>query len=119
MTETQSPAGRPERRTSEQWAERVRNYEASGQSQRAFCAERGIGQSSLRYWKRRLEQGSGIEDTRTSGSTRLVPVKLVEEAAGLADSGLVVVSQRGIRVEIARQFDAATLARVLATLAAA
>jgi len=46
-------------------------------------------------------------------------VRLVEEAAGLADSGLVVVSQRGIRVEIARQFDAPTLARVLATLAAA
>ncbi len=119
MTETQSPAGRPERRTPEQWTELVRNYEASGQSQRAFCAERGIGQSSLRYWKRRLEQGLGIQNTRTSRSTRLVPVKLVEEAAGLADSGLVVVSQRGIRVEIAREFDAPTLARVLATLAAA
>ena len=119
MTETQSPAGRPERRTSELWAELVRNYEASGQSQRAFCAERGIGQSSLRYWKRRLEQGSGIEDRLTSRNTRLVPVKLLEEAAGSLNSSLVVVSQRGIRVEIAREFDAPTLARVLATLAAA
>jgi len=94
----------------------VRDYEARGQSQWAFCIERGIGQSSLRYWKRRLEQGSRIEDRRTSGNPRLVPVKLLGEPAGSADSGLAVISRRGGRVEIARGFDAATLARVLATL---
>jgi len=119
MTETQSPAGRPERRTPEQWEEVVKDYEASDRSQRAFCAERGIGQSSLRYWKRRLEQGSGTEDAPIAKGTRLVPVKLVEDASAPAHSGLTVVTPGGVRVEIARGFDAPTLACVLATLEAA
>ncbi len=119
MTEIENPAGRPERRTPERWAKLVQDYERSGQSQRAFCAERGIGQSSLRYWRRRLEQGYETEDGSTPRRTRLIPVKLVEEAVGSAGSGVALISRRGIRVEIARGFDAATLARVLASLEAA
>jgi hypothetical protein len=38
---------RLERRAPEEWAALVKEYEASGQSQRGFCAERGIGQSKL------------------------------------------------------------------------
>ena len=47
--------GRPEQRSREQWAALVKEHAASGQSQRAFCAARGIGQSTLRYWRRRLQ----------------------------------------------------------------
>ena len=107
------------RRTPQQWARLVEEYEASGQSQRRFCAGHGIGQSSLRYWRRRLGQGSGAEGAQGSTGVRLVAVKVIEDTLVLADSGLVVVSPRGVRVQIARGFDAATLARVLATLEAA
>ena len=107
------------RRTPQRWARLVEEYEASGQSQRRFCAGHGIGQSSLRYWRRRLEQGSGAEGGQASPGVRLVALKVLDDAPALADSGLVVVSPRGVRVEIARGFDTATLARVLATLAAA
>jgi len=107
-----------ERRTAQQWARLVEEYEASGQSQRRFCAEHGIGQSSLRYWKRRLEQGASTADTQAATGVRLVAVKVIEDAPALADSGLVVVSPHGVRVQIARGFDAATLSRVLATLEA-
>ena len=108
-----------ERRTAEQWARLVEEYEVSGHSQRRFCTEHGIGQSSLRYWRRRLEQGSGTEGGQASPGVRLVALKVLDDTPALADSGLVVVSSRGVRVEIARGFDTATLARVLATLAAA
>jgi transposase-like protein len=107
-----------ERRTAQQWARLVEEYAVSGQSQRRFCAEHGIGQSSLRYWKRRLEQGARTEDGQAATGVRLVAVKVVDESPTLADSGLVVVAPRGVRVQIARGFDTATLARVLATLEA-
>jgi hypothetical protein len=94
----------------------VRDYESGSQSQRAFCAERGVGQSSLRYWKRRLEQAGAGEALPPAMGLRLVPVKLLEEAPASADSGLVVVTSRGVRVEIAREFDTATLRRVLAAV---
>jgi transposase-like protein len=97
----------------------VEEYEASGQSQRRFCAGHGIGQSSLRYWRRRLAQGAGAEGAQGAPGVRLVAVKVIDEFPARADSGLVVVSPRGVRVEIARGFDTATLARVLAALEAA
>jgi transposase-like protein len=112
-------AAKAERRSPEQWTRLVGEYEASGHSQRRFCAEHAIRQSSLRYWRRRLEQGSGAEGGQVSPGIRLVPVKVIEDAPALADSGLVVVAPRGVRVQIARGFDAGTLARVLATLEAA
>ena len=71
-------SGRPEQRRREQWARLVKEHEASGQSQRAFCAERGIGQSTLRYWCRRLK-----EDARSGergAGARLVPVRVREQA---------------------------------------
>ena len=109
-----------ERRTPQQWARLVEEYEASGQSQGRFCAEHGIGQSSLRYWRRRLGQGAaGAEGGQASPGVRLVAEKVLDDAPALPDSGLVVVSPRGVRVQIARGFDTATLARVWAALEAA
>jgi hypothetical protein len=49
----------------------------------------------------------------------LVPIKLVADTPVRIDSALVVVLHGGIRVQIARDFDAPTLARVLASLEAA
>jgi hypothetical protein len=114
MTET----ARAERRTPAQWAALVGELEASGQSQRAFCAERGVGQSSLRYWRGRLrERERGAREA--PAATRLVAVKVLEEPPAPAGGGVVVVTSRGLRIEVAREFDPATLVRVLATLESA
>ena len=50
---------------------------------------------------------------------RLVAIKLVADTPARSDSGLVVVSHSGMRIQIARDFDARTLARVLESLQAA
>ena len=119
MTETRSPAGGAERRTPAQWAELVQSYEASGQSQRAFCAEHGIGQSSLRYWMRRLEKQSAEAPVVVTQRARLVPVNLIEEhAPSAADSGVTILTGGGVRIEVERHFDAGVLRRVVAALEA-
>jgi len=110
---------RPERRTPQQWAALIREYEASGQSQRGFCAERGIGQSSLRSWRGRFGQDLRNKRAQTGTGARLVAVKVLAEAPERAGSGLVVLLPRGVRIEVGCDFDAQTLARVLATLEAA
>ncbi len=107
---------RLERRTPEQWAALVKEYEASGQSQRGFCAERGIGQSSLRYWRRRLP-GDRPDGGRMSG-TQLMPVRVCADKPSHPGSGLTLVVGKGVRIEISPEFDAVTLERVLATLEA-
>jgi transposase-like protein len=119
MSETQIRAGRAERRTPEQWAELVRYYEASGQSQRAFCAERGIGQSTLRYWRQRLEKRSGETPAAAAQGTRLVPVNLIKEPTPVAaDSGVTIRAGYGARIEVKRHFDADVLRGVVAALEA-
>lgn len=119
MRETQSAIGRPERRTPEQWAELVRDFALSGQSQRAFCADRGIGQSTLRYWRRRLEKRSGEAPVAVSQGARLVPVDLIEEHAPVAaGSGVTVLTGGGVRIEVRRHFDAVVLRGVVAALEA-
>ena len=117
MAQIQNPAGRAERRTPEQWAELVQDYEGSGQSQRAFCAERGIGQSSLRYWKRRLEKRSGQAPVAVTQRARLMPVDLIEEQTPLAaDSGVTILAGGRVRIEVKRHFDAGVLRDVVAAL---
>ena len=66
-----------------------------------------------------LRKVRALRARQLATGVRLVALKVIEDAPALADSGLVVVSPRGVRVQIARGFDAATLARVLATLEAA
>ena len=107
---------RPEQRSREQWAALVKEHEASGQSQRAFCAARGIGQSTLRYWRRRLQE-DGLDGERRVGA-RLVAVRVREEAPVEGLSGVSLVAGGGVRIELAPGFDAATLQRVLRTLGA-
>ncbi len=98
----------------ERWAALVKEYQTSGQSQRAFCAQRGIGQSTLRYWRRRLQEDTG-HGAGGSG-TRLVAVKVCEDRASSASSGLTVVAGQGVRIEVACGFDGATLERLLVSL---
>jgi len=114
MPEIQNPT---QRRTPEQWAALVQDFEASGQSQRAFCAEHGLGQSSLRYWMRRLEKRSVQAPVAMTQRARLVPLELIEEPTPLAaDSGVTILAGGGVRIEVKRHFDARVLRGVVAAL---
>jgi transposase-like protein len=46
------------RRSREEWEVLVTRYEESGQTPERFCAEMGIGQSTLRRWCNRLRKHS-------------------------------------------------------------
>jgi transposase-like protein len=95
----------------------VAAYAASGLSQRAFCAQHGIGVSTLRYWQKRLADAEATADGAPAPSTRLVPVQVLEES--IVGTGVTLVGAGGVRIEVAASFDGATLRRVLATLGTA
>ena len=103
-----------EQSKAERWAELVEAYEASGESQRAFCARRGIGQSTLRYWRRRLKEAPG--QGTGNGRAQLVAVKVCENKPSGVSSGLSVVAGNGLRIEVARDFDRVTLERLVVSL---
>jgi hypothetical protein len=95
---------RESRRTD--WSRLIAEQEASGQSLRAFCDERGIKQNSFYRWRKRV---------RDNQSVRFALLEPKEEIATRA-SGLEVILTSGERLRVANGVDAATLRLVLEML---
>ena len=94
------------------WLAHVEAHQRSGLSQRAYCAAHDLSFKSLAYWRGKRRRTEAITD-----SPRLVPVRLIEEPAtvGIAGSGVRLHSGR-VAIDLALQFDATTLQRVLCVL---
>ena len=54
------------RQTAAQWRERIERYSRSGLTRRAFCAQEGIGESTLGAWQRRLRNAAPFTPTQPS-----------------------------------------------------
>ncbi len=91
----------------------VAEYEDSGLGCVEFCRRRGLSLSTLaRYRKRRAQTNAGSENRWLA-----VEVSGGGVAPGMAASrGLAVVLVGGRRIEVGRDFDAATLMRLLHVL---
>lgn len=68
---------RAKRYTHKEWQQFIHTWEQSGQGQRAFCREHGLGYSTFCKWRRRL---SG---TRPSAEPKLI--ELTPPVARVAD----------------------------------
>jgi predicted ThiF/HesA family dinucleotide-utilizing enzyme len=86
----------------EYWSKLIAEQEASGQTIRAFCKERGVADHSLHCWRERLRK---IEP---------VPFALLKTVASTAPLELLLAG--GERLRIANGVDAATLRLVLEAL---
>jgi hypothetical protein len=75
------------RRSREQWAQIVGQFERSGQSHEAFCLQQRLNVGSFRAWLYRLRSGSGQGKVARS-ATRLLPVRVAP--AGASDEETVI-----------------------------
>ena len=96
-------------RKERQWRRWIGDWQASGQSVRAFCERRGLTVASFYAWRRVLER-------RAAEKAAFVPVQVVADAVPAQASALEVVLTDGRAVRVAPGFDAATLRQVLAVL---
>jgi hypothetical protein len=63
------------RRSREQWAVVVEQFDRSGQSHEAFCAHHRLNVGSFRGWLYRLRSGS-VQGKVARSATRLLPVRV-------------------------------------------
>jgi hypothetical protein len=101
------------RRSREEAEQLVDEYEASGLSRVDFCRERGLSLATLARYRKRQAQAN------TAPGVRWLEVEVsgngpAPESGGT--SGLTVALKHGRRIEIARRFDARTLAQLVAVL---
>jgi transposase-like protein len=96
----------PEARQHRDWSALISEQEASGQSLRAFCDERGIKPNSFYRWRKRLRDNKPVQ------FALLEP----QEEVAARGSGVEVILTSGERLRVVRGVDAATLRLVLDTL---
>ena len=111
------------RRRSRVEAERlVVEFERSGLSRGAFCAQHGLSVPSLdQYRKRCREVGSPSEVAHANGlhaANRILPVEFVDTGASAVEGSrsFWVELANGRRIAVAPGFDASTLERLVAVL---
>ena len=78
------------------WSEHYRSWQASGLSQRSYCAQAGLSYPSFDHWRRRAREVAGDAAPRadappTKSKLTLVPARL--EAP--ADSGSIELRRPG------------------------
>jgi transposase-like protein len=120
MTENNSSADGSEQKAakpsaSARWKKLIADQEASGLPVSVFCRERGIPQSSLFAWRRRLA-AAGTPNT----VAKFQPVKIVPETSGQSErstAGSIELFLRGgRRLLIHKGFDRGLLIELVGTL---
>jgi hypothetical protein len=56
MNEIERARHSTRRRNAHEWAQRLQQFEASGQQPKGFCRDQGLAPSTFSYWRRRLRK---------------------------------------------------------------
>lgn len=86
------------------WRKLIAEQEGGGQKVRGFCQERGIGEPSFYYWRKRL---------RKSETVRFALVEATPADIDHTAAALELVLRNGERLRIGNEVDSATLRMVL------
>jgi transposase-like protein len=102
------------RRTREEIRQIVAEFATSGMQQSEFCGSRGISRSTLdRHLRKQRAQDQG---SRAGNRLLAVEIRTASGSSASTSSGLVVALTSRRRIEVNRDFDAATLERLLTVL---
>lgn len=102
------------RKSREEWAAVVADFEQSGLTRAQFCARRRLKPDTLKWWRWHLRRNRA--PAKTARDVRLVPVDLIASAMKVATPLpiIVTVAEVSVRVEIGT--DAAYVAALVAEL---
>ncbi|CAM4315750.1 hypothetical protein VRRI112168_20245 [Vreelandella rituensis] len=103
------------------WHSHLEAWRDSGLSMAGYARQAGLSSKSLSYWHGKIRHESS--PAATTQRPRLLPVSVAattapdtSESSASNDAGLCLVTRQGQRVEIATDFDPATLQRLLTVL---
>jgi transposase-like protein len=97
------------------WRRTLRQWQRSGLSVRAFCAEHGLAEPSFYSWRRIIAQRDRqLAPVPVDDAPVFVPLRVIDASSGQV--ALEVVLDRGRVVRVLRGFDADMLRQLLAVL---
>jgi transposase-like protein len=123
MTEPQEQTVRGGRRSREEAARLVLEYEQSGLTRKAFCHQHGLSSATLDYYRKRIASAKAAvpDGAPSTQSITFVPLELTEQPAVVSQQAhqcatLFVELAGGRRIGVTSGFDAVTLTRLIAVL---
>ncbi|MHB1684173.1 MAG: IS66 family insertion sequence element accessory protein TnpA [Bacilli bacterium] len=96
------------------WEERIREFQASGQSAPSWCAAQQVSVQSLRYWLRRFHHSHLPAESLSH--VRFIALEM--EPANRPDSSSLTLRIGDVCVDVHRDFDPTLLQQVVAALTA-
>ena len=102
------------RRRRDEWTQIVEEFERSGLSHEAFCAQQRLNVGSFRGWLYRLRNDSARGKVARS-ATRLLPVRVGPPCAS-GDEDLVEVATGGVVVRVRSSVGPAYVAELVSRL---
>ena len=93
----------------EAWRTHVDTWQASGQSQRAFCQDHALNYAQFTYWRRKFQATKPTAEA----SSGFVPVRY---ASPSSDQGLVIALANGVELRGVSRENLAVVAQLLTRL---
>ena len=102
------------RRSRDEWADVIAEFEAGGESHEEFCARRELNVGSFRGWLYRLRKAQAQGKVARS-ATRLVPVRV--RPGGPSSDGVIEIAVPGAVLRVHVGADVKYVAELAAALA--
>lgn len=100
------------------WLGHFEAWSAGEESQAAYCRRHGLSPMTFSQWKRRFERqrlDSAVSSAESAGAP-LVEVRVADDEPPVEASGVTVVLDTRVRLELSHDFDAGVLQRAVAAL---
>lgn len=94
----------------------VEEYQQSGMTRKAFCAQHGLSIGTLDYYRKHHCSSSPVAESRILLVELLTSMSAPTNTDGAAGTALWVELRNGRRIEVARGFDGPTLERLVLAL---
>jgi transposase len=119
-----------DRKKEREWRDRVRRWERSGESVRAFCRRESLRESAFFAWRRELarrreerqavraEKKKHARSSTPAKPVRFLPVRVAVENRTDDSGGVEILLDAGRAIRVRPGFDRQTLADVLAVMEA-
>lgn len=92
------------------WIKRVSEWRGSGQTQKAFCAQRALPLSTFQWWRAKLSRGS-----KARAAVSFVPVS-VDARSGVGDCAIEVELRSRTRLRLEGEAALRALDRLVARI---
>lgn len=96
-----------------EWAARIADYEASGQTMKSWCETKNVTKDQLKYWLRVL-RARPVD--AANAPVPFLPLAL-HEPVGMQATSPLLLHVGGVRVEVRNGFDPKLLREVVSALA--